>query len=156
MAAASRTDFRLVQFSVQGDHVHLIVEAHDKAALSSGLRGLTIRAARAVNRATGRSGRVWADRYHARDLATPREVRHALCYVLHNSRKHRREVSRIDPYSSARWFDGWRDYDPVFDFAADPPPIVRPRTWLMAVGWRRHGLLRLDEDPAATRRRRTA
>lgn len=147
VAAASRTDFRLVHFSVQGDHIHLIAEAHDKAALSSGLRGLAIRAARAVNRATGRSGRVWADRYHSRDLATPREVRNALCYVLHNSRKHRRETSPIDPCSSGRWFDGWRDHDPIFDFAADPPAIVRPRTWLMTVGWRRHGLVCLEEPP---------
>ncbi len=151
IAAASRTDFRIVHFSVQGDHVHLLVEAHDKLTLSSGVRGLMIRAARALNRVNGRSGRVWGDRYHSRDLATPREVRHALCYVLHNSRKHGRDTAVVDPCSSARWFDGWRDHDAVVDLAADPPPIVRPRTWLMAVGWRRHGLLRSDEGPAAPR-----
>ncbi|HVT09955.1 MAG TPA: transposase [Polyangia bacterium] len=153
IASASRTDFRVVHFSVQGDHVHLIVEARDKVALSSGLRGLSIRAARALNRAACRSGPVWADRYHARDLSTPREVRHALCYVLHNSRKHGRPVVYVDPCSSARWFDGWRDHDPIFDFAADPPPVARPRTWLLTTGWRRHGLLRLDEKPASPPRR---
>ncbi|MFL5303612.1 MAG: transposase [Polyangia bacterium] len=146
---ASRTNFRIAHFSVQRDHVHLIVEAHDKVALSSGLRGLSIRAARAVNRAVGRSGAVWADRYRSRDLQTPREVRHALCYVLHNSRKHGREVPPVDPCSSARWFDGWRDHDPTFDFAVDPPATVRPRTWLLTVGWRRHGLIRLGEAPAS-------
>ncbi len=144
----------MVHFSVQGDHVHLIVEAHDKAALSSGLRGLSIRAARALNRGAGRSGPVWADRYHARALSTPREVRHALCYVLHNSRKHCRQVHSLDPCSSARWFDGWRGHDPLFDFAVDPPPVARPRTWLLTTGWRRHGLLRLDETPAPASTRR--
>ncbi len=142
----------MVHFSVQGDHVHLIVEAHDKVALSSGLRGLSIRAARALNRAAGRSGRIWADRYHARDLATPREVRHALCYVLHNGRKHGRQIRSADPCSSARWFDGWRDHAPIFDFATDPPPVVRPRTWLLTTGWRRRGLLRLDEMPISARK----
>jgi REP element-mobilizing transposase RayT len=66
IAASSRPDFRLVHFSVQGDHVHLVAEAHDKPTLSSGMRGLMIRAARALNRACGRSGPVWADRYHCR------------------------------------------------------------------------------------------
>lgn len=144
IAAASRSDFRLVHFSVQGDHLHLIAEAHDKAALSSGMRGLMIRAARALNCVAGRSGPVWADRYHCRRLETPREVRNALVYVLFNSRKHGRDVAALDPCSSARWFDGWRDHDPVVDLAVDPPAVVAPRTWLLGVGWRRHGLVRLD------------
>jgi hypothetical protein len=57
------------------------------------VRGLAIRVARAVNRALGRRGRVFADRYHARALTTPRAVRHALVYVLMNpeapTRRHR-------------------------------------------------------------------
>ena len=143
IAAASRSGFRLVHFSVQGDHLHLIAEAHDKAALSAGMRGLMIRAARAVNRDLGRRGAVWADRYHCRELGTPREVRNALAYVLLNSRKHGREVAGHDPCSSARWFDGWRDHCAVVDLAIDPPAVVAPRTWLLGVGWRRHGLLPL-------------
>jgi REP element-mobilizing transposase RayT len=146
IAAASRSDFRLVHFSVQGDHLHLIAEARDKAALSAGMRGLMIRGARALNRAASRSGPVWADRYHCRELATPREVRNALGYVLLNARKHGREVAALDPRSSARWFDGWRDHTPVVDIAADPPPVVAPRTWLLGLGWRRHGLLRADRS----------
>ena len=147
IAAASRSDFRIVHFSVQGDHLHLIAEAHDKAALSSGMRGLMIRAARALNCVVGRSGPVWADRYHCRELGTPREVRNALVYVLLNSRKHGRDVAALDPCSSARWFDGWRNHDPVVDLAVDPPTVVAPRTWLLGVGWRRHGLVRLDVGP---------
>lgn len=152
VAAASRPDFRLVHFSVQGDHVQFIAEARDKAALSSGMRGLTIRSARAVNRATRRRGPVWADRYHSRDLATPRQVRQALCEVLNNARKHGRRAAPFDPCSSARWFDGWRDHDPVIDVSREPPPVAAPRTWLLAVGWRRHGLLRLDEAPQGANR----
>lgn len=145
IAASSRSDFRLVHFSVQGDHVHLIVEAHDKPTLSTGMRGLMIRAARALNRASGRSGPVWADRYHCRELRTPREVRHALAYVLLNARKHGRAVATLDRCSSARWFDGWRDHSAVVDLALDAPAVVAARTWLLGAGWRRHGLLRFDE-----------
>src|SRR4051812_39730186 len=117
IAASSRSNFRLVHFSGQGDHVHLIAEAHDKPTLSTGMRGLMIRVARALNRASGRSGPVWADRYHCRELRTPREVRHALAYVLLNARKHGREVAAFDPCSSARWFDGWGDHDATIDLA---------------------------------------
>lgn len=146
IGAASRSNFRVVQFSVQGDHVHLVVEAHDGDALSSGIRGLMIRGARALNRAARRVGRVWADRYHARALRTPREVRNGLAYVLLNARKHRRAAPALDPCSSARWFDGWCEHDALVDLGREAPVVAAARTWLLRAGWRRHGLLRLDED----------
>ena len=146
LARASRPDFRVVQFSVQTNHLHLLVEAHDGRALARGLSGLAIRVARAVNRTLGRRGRVWADRYHARPLTTPRAVRHALVYVLMNVRKHHGGERGLDPCSSAPWFDGWRSEVPVL--ATGPPPVASARTWLAAVGWRRHGLIGLEERPA--------
>jgi REP element-mobilizing transposase RayT len=82
--------FSLVHFSVQRDHLHLIAEASDRRALSRGIQGLSIRVARAVNRQLARKGRLFSDRYHARALKTPREVRFALRYVLLNARKHTR------------------------------------------------------------------
>ena len=144
LVASSRADFRIIQFTVQNDHVHLIAEAETRRALSSGLRGLAIRIARGVNRALGRRGRVWGDRYHVRPLATPRVVRHALVYVLMNFRKHLKDVTGIDPCSSAAWFAGWR-VPPVANAIA--PPVASARTWLARVGWRRHGLIRLEEQP---------
>lgn len=151
----SRADFRLAHFSVQGDHIHLIAEAHDKASLSTGIRGLMIRMARAINRAASRSGRVWADRYHCRQLCTPREVRNALAYVLLNARKHGRRTAALDPCSSARWFDGWREHDALVDLGRDPPSVVAARTWLLGLGWRRHGLVRLDGGLSGSRRSAT-
>jgi hypothetical protein len=98
-----------------------------------------------VNRVFGRYGPVLADRYHVRLLRTPREVRNALAYVLLNASKHAARAGRtlsravrIDPASSGRWFDGWRE-------SAKPPPGRRPvalaRSWLLAVGWRRRALI---------------
>jgi putative transposase len=149
IAASSRRGFRVLQFSVQGDHLQLLVEARDNPTLSSGARGLSIRTARAVNKLLGRRGRVWADRYHTRALTTPREVRHGLVYVLMNVKKHRPGWRGLDPCSSARWFDGFR-HPPEFPpppAGPDPPPVQPARTWLAAHGWRRHGLIAVAEAP---------
>lgn len=148
LGAASNETFRVAHFSVQTDHLHLLVEADSAVDLSRGMRGLAIRCALAANRATGRCGSLWGDRYHASALRTPRMVRNALVYVLANARKHLRVRRGIDPCSSARFFDGFRvpTSDPV-PLAA--PPIREARTWLLRAGWRRHGLLGRDEGPAS-------
>jgi hypothetical protein len=152
-----RSDFRLVHYSLQGNHAHLIVEARDRDALGRGMMAIGSRLARAVNRVMGRTGRVLADRYHMRLLPTPREVRGALRYVLLNARRHAstaraklNRTMRLDPASSARWFDGWKRAAAGAREATKPSPpaerpaVARARTWLLTAGWRRHGLL----DPA--------
>jgi len=153
-----RFGFRMVHFSVQRDHLHLLVEARDRRALSRGMQGLAIRVAKAVNRRLRRRGKVFGDRYHARALRTPRETRLALRYVLSNLRKHARGAARmpaglVDGCSSAPWFEGWnrpRALCFVAETAArdGPAPTVPARTWLLRVGWRRAGpLLDPDEYP---------
>jgi putative transposase len=145
IARSSRSDFRIVHFSVQGDHLHLMVEADDKASLRAGASGLSIRTALALNKALGRSGHVWGDRYHTRDLRTPREVRNGLVYVLMNIRKHHPGPwDGLDPCSSALWFDGFRDRAGPTSLA---PPVQASRTWLATRGWRRHGLISTFESP---------
>lgn len=117
-AGCERAGFRLVHFSVQGNHLHLVVEALDRDALSRGMQGLSIRIARAVNRAAGRHGRVFADHYFARELKTPAEVRRAVRYVLDNHLLHAGlEAPRADRCA--------------------PPTHAAPRTWLLKVGWLR-------------------
>jgi hypothetical protein len=123
--------------------LHLIVEASDARALSRGMQGLTVRTARAVNRAIDGRGSVFGDRYHAHELRTPRETRAALLYVLQNWAKHGRGGD-FDPLSSAAWFDG-RSVLPRE--GASLSIVAAPRTWLVTVGWRRHGLLKVGERP---------
>src|SRR5262245_4357815 len=147
LGAASHSGFRVFEFSVQDDHIHLLVEADDGPLLSAGMRGLAIRVARAVNRSVGHRGPVWGDRYHARPLSNPRAVRHALVYVLMNARKHGVGRGGVDTCSSAPWFDAWKAAP--LTVPTEPPPVRRPRTWLATVGWRRHGLIDVDEQPAA-------
>jgi REP element-mobilizing transposase RayT len=120
--------FWLLHFSVQRDHIHLIVEAKDKRSLSSGVRSVAIRVARYVNDLLSRRGPLWADRFHSRALRTPSEVRNALVYVLANFRKHARRAPRsgVDPFSSGAWFDGWREWKPGSGRA---PPWAAPGAW---------------------------
>ena len=143
-AAASGHGFRVLHFSVQADHVHLLVEADRPSRLSSGVRGLAIRMAKAINRAISGRGAVWADRFHARALTTPREVRHALVYVLQNWKKHEPAAVGIDPRSSGAWFVGWRDVRPC---VRGRSPVAAPRTWLLRTGWWRRGRIGLGDGP---------
>ena len=156
-SGCDRFGFRLVHFSVQPGHLHLVAEAASTRALSRGVKGLCIRVAKRLNRLVGRTGRVFADRYHARAARTPRDVRGLLVYVLQNARHHAdtrapRRGAWIDPYSSARFFDGWSRplaaQGPVPD---GPPPVAPGKSWLLRVGWRRHGLVRPEEAPGPAR-----
>jgi len=142
-----RFGFRLIQFSVQTNHMHFIAEAKDRRALSRGMQGLLIRIAKRLNKWWMRKGSVFDDRYHDHILRTPREVRHALAYVLNNARKHGRKlVTLLDPFASGRWFDGWRDA-PTQRGNAHFRPVATARSWLLKSGWRRHGRIRAAEVP---------
>ena len=136
-----RFGFRLVHFAVLSNHVHLVVEADVARSLSRGMQGLAVRLARAFNRAVGRAGAVFVERYHARVLRTPREVRNALAYVLGNARRHGVWLRRgaRDPCSSGRWFEGWVGVKRFLGL--ETAPVARARTWLLRLRWAKHGLL---------------
>jgi hypothetical protein len=151
--ACERRRFRLVHYSIQGDHVHLIVEASSTRDLACGMKSIGARFARAVNRVFQRAGGVLSDRCHVHVLKTPREVRNAVAYVLLNARRHLAKaggvlprIARVDPASSGRWFAGWRTGAPP---SHDPPAVAAPHTWLLSVGWRRAGLIDPAEVPGA-------
>jgi REP element-mobilizing transposase RayT len=139
-AAREWTSARVVHYSVQGNHLHLVAEASDRKVLARRIQGLEVRIARGMNKLMRRRGAVFADRYHARPLATPLEVRRVIAYVLKNRAHHVGErAATFDAFSSAVWFDGWRSPPPRDE--ARVPLVCEPRSWLLRVGWRRHGLL---------------
>jgi REP element-mobilizing transposase RayT len=157
--------FRITDFSVEPNHGHFITEAIDKAALGNGVRALVIRLTLAIRRITGYRGPIWADRYHARALLSPREYRSVLSYVLNNWKKHVCGAAEMDPCSSAPWFSGWSDLakscsdgwasaqpgvvEPWKALGPAVParlsarqadmtplcPVVPPATWLARIGW---------------------
>jgi putative transposase len=151
--------FCIVQFSVQADHLHLIVEAVDRGALSGGVRGLEVSLARRLNRLLFRRGRCWSDRWHQRALKTPRAVRRALVYVLANFKKHGESVQApIDPCSSGPYFPEYvecRGKAPLelqpklipLQFRREGPPTREPTSWLLRIGWLRWGQISFCEAP---------
>ena len=125
-----RFGFRLVHFSVQGNHIHLMVEAQDERSLARGMQGLGVRIAKALNRVMGRKGTVFADHYYARILRSPTQVANALAYVLLNFLHHfPGEAARYAHDLRDRFSSAWRE-------RGTDPPVVPARTWLLAVGWR--------------------
>ena len=160
IARSQRDTFRIVHFNVESNHIHLIIETTSNVARANGMRGLEVSLARQLNAAVGRRGELFSGRYHARALKTPREVRNAIRYVLNNALHHDPLIGDcfgdnwIDPCSSAAWFDGWaRPIEPDTRWKRElldqPAPTATPRSWLLSVGWRRHGAIRFDEVPGS-------
>jgi REP element-mobilizing transposase RayT len=165
IVTARREDFRIAHMSIQRDHIHLIVEADNKASLSKGIRGFSISAARQINKAITarggdrRTGKVIGDRFHARPLTSPRAVRNTLRYVLSNFRHHGEDQGalarnwRVDPFSSGALFSGWKELEDspiLWPLRPTYHPLIvfRPRTWLLAKGWWQfHPLISVHEVP---------
>jgi putative transposase len=146
--ASKRVGFAVVHYSVQTNHLHLLIEADGRASLARGIQSLGVRIARNLNKLLRRRGVVFADRYHVHTLRTPREIHHALAYVLNNARRHahkrgvKLEKDFVDPISSCWNFDGWANFPPrPKTYGYTPPQLHEPQTWLLRTGWRRHGLL---------------
>ncbi|MBI2393838.1 MAG: hypothetical protein HYV09_29975 [Deltaproteobacteria bacterium] len=146
--AAEAPPLRVVHYSVQGNHVHLVLEAADRAALSARMRSFSIRLARRLNAMMGRRrGRVIAERYHLHVLRTTREVRNAIRYVVLNHVRHAAQAGRVgitvDPFSSGPSFAHWSGPVRALDWSpgTGPPPVAAPCTWSLRVGWLRHGAI---------------
>jgi REP element-mobilizing transposase RayT len=167
LTTARREDFRIIHLSLQSNHLHLLVEANDKKALSSGMQGFQISAAKHINAELGkgaagprRRGTVFPDRYHATIITNPRQARHALSYLMSNWRKHQEDrvapmsTWTIDWFSSAVMFPGWTEYgDEPFLWRGpptyDPLIVYQPRTWLLREGWKKSGSISCHEIPSA-------
>ena len=168
ITTARREGFRIVQLSIQRTHVHLLVEADGKQALSSGMQGFQISAAKHLNAAISkgkpgprRRGPVFPDRYHAEIITSPRQARHALSYVMLNWRKHGEDRIApmsswtIDWFSSAISFPCWTEYGDAPCFwrgpeTYDPLIVYQPKTWLLKEGWKKHGpTISCHEVPSA-------
>jgi REP element-mobilizing transposase RayT len=165
IVAAVRERIRIVQISLQRNHVHLLVEAESKLALSRGMQGFQISAARNINAMLGedryrrRRGRVFADRYFAEIIKTPTQARHALNYVVNNWRKHGEDQQGlastwlVDPFSSGVSFPDWTELDGkhfMWPIRATYDPLIvrRPESWLLREGWKLSGSISARDVPS--------
>jgi len=120
-----RFGFRLVHFSVQGNHIHCIVEAPDAERLGRAMKGLEVRMARALNNVMQRTGPAFADRYHAHALRSPTEVANAINYVLGNAMIHAKRTGRsVDP-----------DAVDLLTSYGHRQLVAQAHTWLLRIGW---------------------
>jgi REP element-mobilizing transposase RayT len=144
--------FRIIEFNVLGNHLHLIAEAAGAAALGNGMQGFEVRLVRRLNKLLERTGSLFATRYHARSLQSLRDVRNTLRYVLCNRKHHAAEKKYdkllFDRFSSAPWFTGWASPILPRHRIDEPRPTAEATTWLLTTGWKRYGPLRFDERPA--------
>jgi REP element-mobilizing transposase RayT len=153
--------FRIVHFSLQGNHLHLLCEASDRMALARGLQGFQISAAKHLNRECKRRGQVFPDRYFAEAIDSVRQVRHTLSYVLNNWRKHRQDRGyslfdgRIDPYSSGVWFAGWKERTMPVAIADgyEAPRVSEARSWYLTTGYKLGPPISVYEVPGTRRGR---
>ncbi|MGE5187035.1 MAG: transposase [Acidobacteriota bacterium] len=148
-----RDDFRIVHLSIQQNHLHLLLEAISKRALSRGMQSFTINAARAINADHDSVGKVWEFRYHATQIRTARQARNTLAYVLNNWRRHREDFAngrlrdaKLDPYASGLALDGWNEKF-LTPEGYTPLPVSSPQTRLLKTDWKRFGLLEPHEAP---------
>jgi REP element-mobilizing transposase RayT len=149
----ARKDFRVCHVSIQHSHVHMIVEAADRRALSAGMKSFGISFARRYHHKFGGCDNVCEFRYSAKQVTTRRYARHALSYVLNNWRRHRVDWEngeespwKLDPYSSAISFTGWTErFAPPKDY--DPLPVSSPQTGLLISGWQQFGGISPYEVP---------
>ncbi|MBK9385044.1 MAG: transposase [Planctomycetes bacterium] len=146
-ASSDRHGMRIIHYSVQGNHLHLLVEADDRACVARAMNALLSPLARALNKLWGRRGQVFPDRYHDEVISTPAQARNALRYVLQNGKKHGAVPrSSIDLCSSAPLFGGWKER-PSIPATPDVAIVAPASSWLLTAGWRRHGLLDIRELP---------
>jgi REP element-mobilizing transposase RayT len=164
ITAALRERFRIVHLSLQRTHVHMLVEAEHKTALARGMQGFQISAARNINTALGdgtrrRRGKVFADRYHVEVITSPTRARHAIAYILGNWRRHGEDRDGLastwlgDPFSSGILFPDWQELQdkawmwPIRE-SYDPLVVFRPKTWILAEGWKLCGSISARDVPS--------
>jgi len=151
--------FRIVHFSVQGNHLHLIVEVSNKVALGKGMQALGISLAKQLNRVHGRTGTVFPDHYHAESIDSVNQACHALSYVLNNWRKHKQDGrglfdGRIDPFSSGVLFEGWKERSrPVsLPNEYEAPRVSAAQTWMLMTGYKLGPPISVWDVPGTKRR----
>ena len=142
MAIKNVETFRICHISIQNRHIHLICEARDRDSLALGVKGFSVSCARRINQALGRRGQLFADRYHAVPITSPRQCWNCVRYVNNNWRHHREDRGSrklFDRYSSGPVFWGWDRGMVVLRADAEVLPVAYARTWMLTEGLKKHG-----------------
>lgn len=92
----ARKYFHILHYSLQWNHIHLIIEATDNEALFRGMRSFTNTFVKCMGK-----GSIQKERYHLHVLRSVKETKNAFRYVIFNEAHHsRKKVVTADAYSS--------------------------------------------------------
>lgn len=106
---------KVLQYTLEYDHVHLLVEASNNISLGKGMQSLGISFSKGINKIKGQKGSVFKTRYHFRKLKTPQEIKNALSYILGNGIKHKEAFSILSPYNSLSSVRDFKNLYPGFE-----------------------------------------
>ena len=91
---------RVVHYTLEYNHVHLLVEANDNKSVQKGMQALGISFSKAINKIKQVKGSVYKHRHHFRKLNSRREYKNVIQYIFRNGIKHKRSLCLIDPFNS--------------------------------------------------------
>ena len=99
---ARKKGLRIIHFSLEYDHVHLLVEAADNVELGKGMQSFGVTLSKAINRMRKMKGTVYKHRYHFRQISSSRELKYVMKYIFSNGVKHGTAKTIINPFNSIR------------------------------------------------------
>lgn len=144
---AKKHQLHVLHFSLQSNHVHLILECVNNKALANGMKSLAGGFGRAIRKCGGGEGPVFKGRYHLQLIKKPKQMKSGLAYVLLNQSKHEELVPYSDRFSSSAHFHQWKkllgkDTGPLLPSRQKhrrllPNYLSSPRSWLAQEGWQR-------------------
>jgi REP element-mobilizing transposase RayT len=125
MKRARILGIRIIHFSVQRDHVHMLIEAENKKQLGESMRALSISLSKRFSFTLKKKVKALKNRYHLHILKSLQEIKNATNYILHNGQKH--GITDVhDFYSTAINFSDFRASDAFFQFMDDLQSILAP------------------------------
>lgn len=97
---ARRMGLKVIHYSLEYDHVHLLIEADNNVILGKGMQSLGVTLSKAINRTKRIKGRVYKHRYHFRKINSARELKNVMFYIFNNGVKHGASKSLNTIYNS--------------------------------------------------------
>lgn len=91
---------RIIHYTLEYNHIHLLVEAADKQTVHQGMQSFGITFAKKINAIKRLKGTVYKHRYHLRKINSPRELKNVLYYIFNNGIHHKRTSTVLDPYNT--------------------------------------------------------
>ncbi|MGZ3789032.1 MAG: transposase [Bacteriovorax sp.] len=99
---ARRQGLKVIHYSLEYDHVHLLIEADNNYILGKGMQAFGVTLSKAINRMRKLKGGVYKHRYHFRHISSARELKNVMNYIFTNGLKHKTAKNIMNPFNSMK------------------------------------------------------